>query len=211
MLYLDSRFKNDFIYDYCISPQGFDYYSMNKEEADEHFTWFLSKIDERIEYLKSFYFEDTGKTDSLDFSYDSLIELWKWFLDKAIVEEMPKDKYKIQQKQYEAFGQDFISKYQLSVSTEYLIRDIGIYLSEIFKKSSPKIQWHYSTKPKTYFFVNRPMLFGFVNTKYKPPFPCECDPIHLTQVQASKLLDKTGNANDLYNVAVKWGGYISIL
>ncbi len=192
------RFMKDFKYDFCVSPQGFDYHTMTAKEAEEHFNWFLENIDGRIEYLKAFCGID------LDFSYESLIRLWEWFLKKARVEKIPHRKLKALREQYTAFGDDFVGKHQLSVSTEYLVRDIGIYLSEVFKRTSANIQWGFSTELKSYFFVNRPMLMGFVDKKYAPPFSCECDPIHLTRIQAVKLLDHSDSIYDLYNVAMKW-------
>lgn len=194
------RFKQDFLYDYAIPPYGFDYQTMTKKEAEEHFNWFLAEIPNRINYLESF----CGNKVNLDFSYESLIDLWKFFLSVGRTEPIPKDELKELRTQFKAFGDDFVGTEQLSVSTEYLVRDIGIYLSEVYKKNSPEIYWHFTTKPKSYFFVNRPMLTGFVDNNYNPPYKCECDPIHMVGVQAVGLLDGSSDVYDLYNMAVAW-------
>lgn len=124
------RFKQDFLYDYAIPPYGFDYQTMTKKEAEEHFNWFLAEIPNRINYLESF----CGNKVNLDFSYESLIDLWKFFLSVGRTEPIPKDELKELRTQFKAFGDDFVGTEQLSVSTEYLVRDIGIYLSEVYKK-----------------------------------------------------------------------------
>ena len=196
----EERFKRDFSYDFDISPQGYNYALMTVCEAEEHFRWFLNTVPSRIEYLNYF----CSDSVVLDFSYESLISLWEFFLTTARVEKMPIERVKELQKQYSAFGDNFIGTQQLSTATEYLVKDIGIYLSEVLKKTSSKIFWHYSTKPKSYFFVNRPMLTGFVDRSFNPPFLCECDPIHLVGVQASKLLNGNEDACDLYNMALVW-------
>ena len=194
------RFKKDFPYDFSISPQGYDYCSMTEKDAEEHFYWFLANVPLRIKYLNSF----CAGSVKLDFSYESLIDLWKFFLSIAKIEVIPEDIRKELQKKYSSFGDDFVGTHRLSTSTEYLVRDIGIYLSEVFKKTSSKIYWSFSISPKSYFFVNRPMLAGFVDTNFDPPFLCECDPIHLVGVQASKLLSCDHDKNDLYNMALVW-------
>jgi len=194
------RFKQDFSYDFSISPQGYNYSMMTEHDAESHFNWFLNNISSRIKYLQSFCPDNI----KLDYSYESLIDLWAFFLNIARTEKIPKNKYNELQKKYSALGDDFIGVRQLTVATEYLARDIGIYLSEIFKKTSSDVYWHFSVKPKSYFFVNRPMLAGFVDTDFDPPFLCECDPVHLVGVQASKLLDCQSNIYDLYNIALVW-------
>ncbi len=194
------RFKRDFLYNFSISPQGYDYYSMTACETEEHFHWFLNSIPSRIEYLNYF----CGNSVTLDFSYESLIGLWKFFLTTARVEKIPRERLKELRKAYAAFGNDFVGTRQLSVATEYFLKDIGIYLSEVFKKDSPQLFWHYSTNPKSYFFVNRPMLAGFLDYDCDPPFPCEMDPIHMAGVQAAKLLDNRADMYDLYNMTHIW-------
>ncbi len=194
------RFNRDFSYDFSISPQGYNYNSMTKKEAEEHFNWFLNIIPFRIAYLNSF----CGDSVKLDYSYESLIDLWKFFLNIAKIERIPHQIRKELTEKHSKFGDSFIGTHQLSVSTEYLVKDIGIYLSEVFKKTSCEIYWHFSIKPKSYFFVNRPMLAGFVDISFNPPFLCECDPIHLVGVQAAKLLRNGSNIYDLYNVALIW-------
>ena len=41
----------------------------------------------------------------------------------------------------------FANKRQLTLETEYIIRDIGMYLGETFRKNLPCIFWTYYTKP----------------------------------------------------------------
>ncbi len=199
------RFEQDFSYDFCISPQGYDYSLMTEKDAEEHFDWFLANIPSRIKYLESF-----CKGIELDFTYESLIDLWIFFLDVARTEIIPRKRYNELRKKYSAFGEGFVGDRQLSVATEYFVRDIGIYLSEIFKRNSSKIYWRFTVRPKSYFFVNRPMLAGFVDCRFDSPFSCECDPIHLVGVQASSLLRSSSKKDDLYNMALVWKDKIKI-
>lgn len=68
---------------------------MNKEEAKQHFNWFISEIPNRINYLKSFYeYTGGGKQEQLDFSVESLRLLWSWFLPFIKTEKLTEEKIK---------------------------------------------------------------------------------------------------------------------
>ena len=57
--------------------------SLNKNEAQAYFEWYIGKLEERIEYLQSV----SGVT--LDYSPESLIPIWGWFLKNAEIEKTP--------------------------------------------------------------------------------------------------------------------------
>lgn len=54
---------------------------MSKTEAEEYYEWFLSIIPQRIELLQE-NVELSGSHVQLDFSQDSLISLWEWFIPR---------------------------------------------------------------------------------------------------------------------------------
>ena len=57
---------------------------MTKKEADAYSEWFLSKIDERSEYLREIVSEGLRiDIKQLDFTLDSTLLIWKWFLKEA--------------------------------------------------------------------------------------------------------------------------------
>ena len=86
------RFQNDVSYDFLIPPYGFDFRSMTPAQAKKNFSWFLDHIPERMEYLCGRCAKDLKISENqLDYSAESLISVWRWFLKFARVEETPRE------------------------------------------------------------------------------------------------------------------------
>ena len=98
----------------------------------------------------------------------------------------------------------FRDKRQLTLETEYILRDVGMYLGETFRKNHSHIYWTYYTKPKRNLFVNHPLLKGFVDMTMGVPFHADFEPIHMAHVQASKILSKKSKNEDLINIYTIW-------
>lgn len=61
------------------------YEEMTNKEAKVYFQWYISKIDERIQYLQD-YIKNDGCSLELDFSPESLKSLWNWYIKKITIE-----------------------------------------------------------------------------------------------------------------------------
>jgi hypothetical protein len=96
------------------------------------------------------------------------------------------------------------SKEQFSLQTEYIIRDIGMYMGQVFVHNNPRIHWGYYEKPKTDFFVNQPLLLGFEDSNFTPPFKCAFEPIHMVGVQAANIWENTQKNEDLLLLYQRW-------
>ena len=83
-----------------------------------------------------------------------------------------------------------------------------MYMGEIFIRNNPILYWGYFTEPRTDISVNRPVLLGFVDSRFTPPFLPEFDPIHMVGIQAANIWDNTQNENDLLNLYYKWKKFI---
>ena len=200
-----SRFISDIKYDLLVPPLGLDFVKMTPKQSKENFDWFMQKITERTMYLINRCSKDIkASPDELKFSPETLKIIWRWFLKTARMEKTPNDELEQMKKQFAHLGESFINKEKFTVVTEYIIRDIGMYLGQVFTVNYKNIYWDYYTKPKNDFFVNRPQLFGFVDNNYNPPFKPTFEPIHMTGVQAAKLFDNTHKETDLYDIFMKW-------
>ena len=93
---------------------------------------------------------------------------------------------------------------QLTLETEYILRDIGMYVGETFRKNNLQIYWAYYTNPNRDFFVNHPLLMGVVDRTSGQPVNVVFEPIHMVGVQASKLLDRSSKPEDLYKLYCWW-------
>jgi len=158
---------------------------MSKKEAQGYFDWFMETKSARLEQLKNLV-DDTGYEGArLDYSDESLVYVWRWYLDNVelvdrseeeIREEVERETAGLtriaiskggvmtelnQRQMYEHF---YSEKPHQKISTpwRFIAMDIGIYLGECLIKKHPNkgLYWGYVTKPKRYVDVNRPLLMG---------------------------------------------------
>ena len=73
--------------------------------------------------------------------------------------------------------------------------DVAIYFAEYIVKHNPSIYWGYLTKPKSYIYVNRPVLLGF---------KCKVDmePMSIIKVCIDRNMEEKNENQlvELYNV-----------
>lgn len=179
--------RKNLSYDICIPPIDKPFSLLSSIEAKNYFDWYISKIPERISYLSGEISKAMKKDlDLIDFSPDSLEIIWRWFLGEAHTETSASNVL------------------QLDMQTEYIIRDIGMYVGELFNSRYTGINWSYYETPKTDFFVNRPVLIGFKDKSVFPPFCTVFEPIYMVRVQACKILLNRQKKDDLLNLYNKW-------
>lgn len=63
-----------------------DFLTFTKKEAEIYFHWYVEHIGERITYLGN-YLHAQGQSIELDFSIDSLIAIWNWYVKQIEVEK----------------------------------------------------------------------------------------------------------------------------
>ena len=206
------RFSKDVEYDLLVPPYGQDYYSMTPKQVRENFEWFISKIPERIDYLINRCAKDLKiSVNEFDFSPDSLKLIWRWFLKVALTEKVSKNQLDEMEKHWGHLGEasHMISYEQLTVATQFIVRDIGMYLGEVFTKEYRGIiTWGYFMKPKNEVSAKRPVLLGFYYEKIDPQYSMPFEPIRATEGIAGNLLTKTQKESDLYDLFVDRKRYI---
>lgn len=202
-------------YNILIPPINKPIEEFTPSEAGSFFEWFNKQIPYRIEYLRECCAEyNKISKNRIDLSPESLVLIWKWFLEIAETERTPEHKLKNLAATYSEhtdFFQEYLinqEKVQFSLQTEYILRDIGMYIGQVFVENNPTIYWGYYTTPKSDFFVNRPVLLGFVDNRFNPPFKTEFEPIHMVGVQAANIWDHTQKKEDLLNLYLTWNKFI---
>ena len=213
-MFKSERFKDDVKYDLLVQPLTckLDFFAMKPKQAKENFEWWVSNIPTRIEYLINRCSKDLGvSSEKFDFSPESLKLLWKWFLQTMRVEKTPEEEIAEQIEKYGHFGESMISRMRLTLTTEYIICDIAMYLSEVFTRKYKNIKWSYYTKPKRDMFVNQPLLEGFVDIIDDQPYDDVFPPIHMVGVQAVRLFDSRQKETDLYDLFKTWEDWIPII
>lgn len=200
-----------------IIPIDKPFEALSKAEAKTYFDWFIGHVDERSEYIRQKVSEGLNiSIATLDFSMESLIVIWRWFLRVAELQRTPKAVLKNIRKELKANGEpkEFIEDMvrahgtELSAFSRYVIRDIGMYVGKMFVTNFQTLRWDYHTDTKKDSFANMPQVFGFVDFAYDPPFEEQFEPIHYTEMQASNLFDNSQTENDLYNMCMRWAKWI---
>lgn len=190
-------------YDILIPKLGKSIFQLTEEEAAAYFEWYMEQVPQRVAYVSQVCAKELHiSVDRMDCSPESLLLIWKWFRKRAKTEPVILSE---EEKNHPAYANGmFRNKRQLTLETEYIIRDIGMYLGETFRKNYPQIYWTYYTKPKRSFFVNHPLLKGFVDTSPGAPREMEFEPIHMAGVQACKILSKKSRETDLFDLYTIW-------
>lgn len=203
------KLTKDVKYDMPIPPMGLDFFSMTAREGKEHFEWFMNRIPERMDYLKARCAKDLDLSVSeLDYSAESLILLWRWFLKTARMEKTPKEEIEKMKEGAKIFGESFINRTQFTATTEYIIRDIGMYVGQCFVLNYPQLYWSYEEKRRNRVAVsvtvNQPRISGFRVCYKGKESGINFVPIHMVQVQAANFFDHTQKEIDLYRVYKYW-------
>lgn len=203
------RFAKDVKYDLLVPPLGLDFYNMTPKQAAENFEWFLAKIPERMEYFRARCSNDLRiSSDSLNFTAESLIPVWKWFLHTARMEKTPKEELEKMQEGAKIFGDSFINWEQFTVATKFIMRDIGMYVGQCYVLNYKKLYWHYRTKPKNEVNANQPIIAGFRVKIMNNEGDAVLNPISVVEGQAANFYEKTQDVEDLYKFYTKWAKYI---
>lgn len=189
-------------YEFLLPPFHLDYDHWTRETAQVYLDWFVAHVRERAVYVLQ-------QSNSSSYTQDSsspevLLHVWKWFLHIAEIEAVPKRELELQRVKFAQFGEGFISKTRLSVRTEYILRDIAMLVGAVFKANHHCLYWDFDVKPKKYIFLNRPVLKGFLDTRYEKPFAPVFEPVHMVSIQAAKHLDGTAKGSDLINLYKHW-------
>ena len=203
------RFLTDVKYDLLVPPQGINYGEMTPKQAKESFEWFVEKIPERMEYFRNRCAKDLKiSVEQLDYSRESLVLVWQWFLKTARREKTPKEQLEKMKQNAQIFGPSFINYEQFTVATHFIIRDIAMYVGQYWISNYPQLYWTYKTKPKDSVTVNQPIISG-LRTSYKGKEKViSFAPLHMVGVQAANIFDKSAKKNDLLKVIMFWEQYI---
>lgn len=174
---------------------------LTKEEAKEYFRYYISQIPSRIEQLSRIYEElGGGKKEDLDHSKESLIPIWKWYMNNAEIVELTEEEFDKKRAMNPEFTWEFLSDKKvtplwLSIS----VIDMAMYFAECFLKYYPQIlKWDVFLGGKSYVYYNRPVLKGFFRNKIP------MDPSRLLHVLTLKLVDGKSDEMALFDLFEVW-------
>lgn len=196
--------KKKLNYDILVPPLNKPFKNFTQKEAENYFTWYKSQLIPRIEYLQKYSGVD------LNYSVDSLNNIWEWFLEIAEIEKTPKVKIKEVRDRLKNHPKEIIEDIldeqskQFSLETEYIIRDIAMYFGEVYVRNNSSITWGYHTDTKVDSFANMPLLVGFEDRDFVPPFKAHFEPVFMIHGVACNLFDGDQSKEDLLVLYNKW-------
>lgn len=202
-------------YEFVLPPFDGLPESFNKKTTQQYFEWYLEVLPSRVNCLAELCSSMSGiPIDKIDNSPSSLVYVWEWFLKVAQIEKTSDEILKEIERGLKQFPESFIkhflshSERRFTLVTELLLRDIGMYLGNVFANYSDLLNWGYFSRPKNVMYVNTPLIEGFFDSEFTPPFKLNFEPIHMAHVQASKIFGNTATKNDLFNLFKVWENYI---
>lgn len=196
--------KKDIDYNILVPPILKPFEQFTKKEVSEYFSWYKKQINKRIEYLQSV------SNVNLNYSSESLVNIWEWFLKRAETEKTPKSKLAEIKKELKGQPKEiteailFENQEQFSLETEYIIYDIAMYFGEVCIHNNQSLSWGYHTDVTRDSFANRPLLVGFEDRDYNPPFKAHFDLNFIVRGIACNIFDGDQDKKDLLNIYDKW-------
>lgn len=199
------RFRSDVQYDLLVPPLGLDFYKMSPKQAKENFNWYMSKIPERMVYLRNRCAKDLKiPLGMLDYSPESLIIIWRWFLSVALLEKTPKVELDKMIEASEIFGESYINREQFTVATQFIMRDIGMYIGQVFVTNNAQLSWSFYVKPKNEINANQPVMVGFYYKDQNTEGEVKINPMNFVLGAAANIFNYKQNEKDVYDQYMKW-------
>lgn len=176
------------------------YQDMTEQEAKIHFDWYIKMIPKRLDMLKNAY-KLKNQEDIFDFSSESLVPLWSWYLDNVNILPKSTDEYKREVQNMPDYMKINVPKEKVEIGWIQISLDIGIYFSECLLNHSPKLRWGFVTEPKGLNSVNRPVIMGFINDM-------DFDHTNIMSVATSKISRKASTDDALFQLFDIWLKFI---
>jgi hypothetical protein len=119
---------------------------LTRKQAREFFAWFVQQIPERLAVLQSAYRHTTGRGD-LPLEQDSLVPLWAWLCSHVAVRQLTKAELAARRSGLpDWITPDPLADKALTLASECLIYDAGIFFAEVLRRQNPGMEWVLSTK-----------------------------------------------------------------
>lgn len=144
---------------------------MSKEQAKEHFDWFISLIPDRVQLLDECFNAVWGCGVRFDYSVESLCPVWAAFEPHIETEEKSDAEIQAELATSPEWLHETLAhkRLKLSLGTTTIAMDMGMYYGEVINRNVPGVHWGYVTRPKSLRSVNRPVLFGFIKRMVLDP------------------------------------------
>lgn len=175
---------------------------MSETDAKEHYEWYLSEIPNRLKLLETSVKVLKPKQDiEFDFTKESLIGLWSWYLDNVEIVQKTEEEYQLEVNNSNSMTRKSIMKEKITIGWLAIAMDISIYFAECFVRNNEVLQWGLMTKPKSLACVNKPVVIGFRHNM-------QLDATNILFVQTRKILKGLKKKDALLQLYDNWVNHI---
>lgn len=148
-------------------PFTLKFREMSKKELKDYFEWFQSILPQRLDGLAKSVRQTPGfDTWQPDFTPASLDLLGSWFVTQ--VETRLRTQDELQELESRSTYPIEIPREELTNRSFSLAMDVGMYLSQVFLKNHPTLQWDQPFGNKKYVDYGQPVLTGFGAAPFNP-------------------------------------------
>lgn len=187
------------IYETIQPPFTLKFREMKKQELKEYSQWFHAITPERMRILETAVQTTSGyEAWRMDYTPASLDTLGEWLANH--VEKRPRTEEEIQEIQARSRYPIPIPDSELTNRTFSLAIDVGMYLSLIFLKNFPALQWIQPFGGKTSIDYGQPVLSGFGGKNFNP--------VHMAVTLTYGLANKTKTGDRLRELYDIWANMI---
>ena len=175
-----------------------DFSEMKDKDAKVHLNWYIGQIPIRIELLSKAYKKiGGGEAEDLDFSKNSLVKLWSWYINNAEIASKSSQELEKEYASANVMTKTNINTIKVKVGWMAIANDISIYFAQCMINNNSQLEWGYVSKPKSLSYVNKPIIKGFKNN-------IEMDATNLIFVQTRKILKGVKDENALEKLFENW-------
>ena len=180
-------------------PFTLKFREMSKKELKDYFAWFQNTLPQRLDVLTDAVKQTPGfETWQADSTPESLELLGNWFAMQ--VETRPRTDDEIQEIKDRSTYPIEIPEDELTNRTFSLAIDVGMYLSQVFLKNYPALQWDQPFGSKKFVDYGQPVLVGFGAAPFNP--------VGMLVTRAYGVASKSGTGKSLRELYDIWAKMI---
>jgi hypothetical protein len=189
-------------YELIAPPFTMQFREMPRPEIRAYSNWFHTVLPARIRELSGAVRATPGFDHwEPDETPESLDALGAWFWGEVRIRpRTEEEKEEIYRESPEWFRAVAIPEYDLDDRTFSIAFDIGMYMSQVFLRSFPELEWRIPLTGKRNIDYGQPVLAPFGKRVFNP--------VRMAVAQAYRVASKNGTA-DLHNLFIIWGEMIA--
>lgn len=186
--------------DYILMTPPFiigEFRKLSRIEAKQHFDWYVKQIPSRLSLLQDYYTESCSIGNHLDFSEQSLVNIWNWFIENVEIIEKLNSEIEEEKAIIPNWMHETITQTKIATKWKSIAHDIGLYFATSLIKGSNSLKWDIIYTPKNFISVNKPIVSGF-NSKLI------LDPAIIISNLSNECIDNSAVKEDLLNTYKYW-------